>query len=96
MKKTAIVLLALFFIAIFNSICFNGARKAATVFESGTNTIEIEATITGSEKYTEVDEGTENDYWHAKVSYEYNGIEYSDVFYDRMEKPPTLGENVLI
>lgn len=96
MKKIAIVLLSLLFIAIVNFVCFDGARKAVAVFKSGTDTIEIEATITSSEKYTEIDEGIENDYWHAKVSYKYNGIEYSDVFYDRMEKPPTLGEGVLV
>ena len=96
MKKVAFLLLALLFIAIFNSICFNGARKAAAVFESGADTVEIGATITHSKMYTEVDEGTENDYWHAYVSYEYNGVEYTDVFYERMDDPPDIGEDVTV
>ena len=93
-KNFLITLLAFGFLAMFNWICFDGAEKSAKIFNTQDTCVEIEATITSSEKYTEIDEGFEDDYWHANVSYKYKGVSYSGVFYDSMEKPPKIGKKV--
>ena len=74
-------LIVLFFVAIFNSICFMGARDADKVHESRGKSVELTAVITSSDKYTETDEGFERDYWHANVSYDYDGEHYSGVVF---------------
>ena len=72
------------------------AKDTADYRNGKDNSVELEATVTSSRKFTEVDEGRERDYWHAYVSYEYNGESYSGVFYQSENKAPTLGKVVTV
>lgn len=56
----------------------------------------IKATITAVDHYTEFDEGFEEDRYKSYVSYEYNGKQYSDVYYDDSHSKPKLGKTVTV
>lgn len=97
--KVKIVLLGLVFLllaAMFNSICFLGAKNITSIIKSRNTAVTVEAVITSSERYVDVDEGVEDEYWHANVTYTYDGVEYSGVHYDRTEKPPQIGKAVTV
>ena len=96
LKNTALNVLILWFIAIFNFICFDGARTATEFIEGVGKSVEVAATITNSEMYTENDEGMERDYWHSFVTYEHNGEVYNNVFYERTDSKPKIGKEVTV
>lgn len=96
LKTLFLVLLALGAMAMFSWISFLGARNATAVLRARDTRVELTATITGAKRYVEVDEGVDREYWHAQVSYTYNGVDYRNVHYDRQDNPPTIGKVVTV
>ena len=90
-----VFILALIF--LFNFIAFDGAKNVAVVINTKSRAVELQATITSSEHYTDSDaDGYETDRWEEKVSYTYNGTEYRDVLYDSSSGSSRLGKVVTV
>jgi len=94
--KILLLAVAFIIIVIFNYICFDGAKKATASIKAKDNSVTLEATITSSESYVEIDEGMEREYWHANVTYTYKGITYSEVHYESTERRPEIGKAVTV
>lgn len=95
-KDILLCAFVLMILAIFNFICFDGARNVTASYQAKDTCVTLQATITSSDHYTEIDEGFERDYWHANVTYTYNGITYSGVYYDHTYREPEIGKVVTV
>lgn len=84
----------LLFYGIFCFIVYDGANKVAT--RNNTDHVEISATISSVDHYTEIDEGFEEDRYKSYVSYDYEGEHYSYVYYDDSHSKPKLGKTVTV
>ena len=99
MKKFGSVCLYIFAFVIaglFLFACIDGAKDVSVSLDAADREVELQATITSTEKYTEIDEGMETDYWKTYVSYDYNGQHYSYVYYDQLRSEPALGKVVTV
>ena len=97
--KFSSILLFLFLLvlaALFTGVGMEGADEAQTIIRTKNTRVELEATISGWDEHTEIDEGYESTRYEAKVSYTYQGKTYSGVRYETFYKEPQLGKVVKV
>jgi len=93
-SSIAVTVLALFFMGIFTFIVVDGANKVTAVKKAEGRAVTLTAPITDTTEYVTTDEDVDDVYYHVYVTYDYDGKEYVNVFYDSKETEPDIGTMV--
>lgn len=89
--KSLLLLFLIMVMLVFTYICFEGSIDLSDMYRAKDRYVDLQAKITSIHHYVETDEGTEYDRWETYVSYEFDGKEYSDVYYSDERSEPEYG-----